>query len=185
VADTSVRPAGPDDAPALAAVQAAAWQQAYEGHLPAADLVGLVAAAGSPESAAAWEAAVRAAPSPRHRVLVALDHGEVAGFLALAPTADPDLDPAADVEMQVLCVAPQRTGAGHGSRLVNAAADVLGEVGVRTLTVWVSAGEERLRAFLEAAGWAADGATRRLDLRGDGVVLVDQARLRTALGAGE
>jgi len=185
VADTSVRPASPDDAPALAAVQAAAWQEAYEGHLPAADLAGLVAAARSPESAAAWEAAVRTAPSPRHRVLVAVDHGEVAGLVALAPTADPDLDPAADVEVQALCVAPQRTGAGHGSRLVNAAADVMGELGVRTLTVWVSAGEERLQAFLGAAGWAADGATRRLDLRGDGAVLVDQVRLRVALSAGE
>ena len=178
VADASVRPATPDDASAVARVQAAAWREVYAGVLPEP----VLAAMDSPESAQAWAAAVRGAPTPRHRVLLALEGTEVAGFVALGPAGDPDLDPEADAELYALCVDPSRTGAGHGSRLVNAAADVMGGHGVARLHVWLSASEQRLRTFLESAGWAPDGATRRLDLHGDGAVVVDQTRLSTRIG---
>lgn len=177
MADASVRPASPEDAPAIARVQSAVWARVYGGVLPRAALEVAVGDA----AVATWEQAIGLPPSPRHRVLVAVSGDAVAGFAALGPAEDPDLAEVAAGEIFALCVDPQREGAGHGSRLVNASADVMSGLGVAHLHVWLSPYETALRRFLEAAGWAADGAHRRLDLRGDGAVVVDQTRLATAL----
>lgn len=177
MADSSVRPARPGDAVAIARVQAAAWAQVWARVLPA-EVLGAV---GSEEAVATWSEAVGAPPSPRHRVLLALAGEEIVGFAAIAPATDPDLDPVRDAELHALCVAPERGGAGHGSRLVNACADVMRGLDVAHLCMWLSGPEERLRRFLEQSGWADDGARRGLDLRGDGAVVVEQVRLSTAL----
>lgn len=179
--DASVRPATPRDATAVCALQAAVWSQTYAGLLP----VDTLHAAGSAEAVATWERAISTPPSPRHQVLVALAGEQVVGFAALAPATDPDLDPAGDAELHALCVAPDRTGEGHGSRLVNATADVARGRSVARLHVWLCGRETGLRRFLEGAGWAEDGARRRLDLRGDEQVVVDQVRLATSLAGGD
>lgn len=176
--DASVRPATPADAAAIASVQAAVWSQVYAGLLPPETL----AAAGSADARATWEQAIGTPPSPRHRVLVALAGDEVVGFAAVSPATDPDLDPDADAELHAVCVAPDRAGQGHGSRLVNATADVMRGLAVAHLHVWLSDREAGLRTFLETGGWADEGARRRLDLRGDEEVVVDQVRLGTSLG---
>lgn len=178
MADVSVRPATPADAAAVARVQASVWSRLYVGLLPPDAL----AALDSPESVSSWRAAVTAPPTPEHRVLVALDGTEVVGFAAFAPAADPDLEPDTDAELQVLCVAPDHAGGGHGSRLVNASADVARDHGFEHVHVWLTEREDELRAFLGKAGWVDDGARRSLDLRGDGEFLVDQLRLRTTIG---
>lgn len=176
MADASVRPAVADDASGIARIQAAVWH-AVHSDLPEA----VLDAVGSAEAAAQWATAATDPPSPRHRVLTALAGERVVGFAALAPASDPDTVPALDGELLALCVDPADSGGGHGSRLVNAAADLARIDGVAHLHAWLSDAEADLRAFLVGAGWAADGATRSLDLVGDGVVLVDQTRLRTAL----
>jgi len=178
MADASVRPAVPADAGDIARVQAAAWSRTYAGLLPAEDL----AAAGSDRAEATWRDAVASPPSERHRVLTALSGQQVVGFAALSPAADPDLVPAQDGELHALCVDPERAGAGHGSRLVNAAADVMRAAGFEHLTVWLTEREGPLQDLLQKAGWEPDGAARSLDLRGDGEVLVGQVRLRTRIG---
>lgn len=177
MADASVRPATPDDAVEIARIQAACWRRVYAGLLPDEAL----ASVGSAEAEQSWRDAVDAPPSGRHRVLTALAGDVVVGFAALAPAADPDLLPAVDAELQALCVDPEHAGAGHGSRLVNATADVLRSAGFERIHVWLTGREPELRAFLERAGWADDGARRSLDLRGDDEVLVDQVRLRTSI----
>ncbi|MEO7981917.1 MAG: GNAT family N-acetyltransferase, partial [Sporichthyaceae bacterium] len=177
VADASVRPATDDDAPALARIQAAVWARVHADRLPAE----VLEVVGSEGAAAQWRSAVTEPPSPRHRVLTALAGERVVGFAALAPASDPDTIPSLDGELLVLCVDPSDTGAGHGSRLVNAVADLARIDGVRHLHSWLADDEADLRAFLVGSGWAADGATRSLDLLGDDAVLVQQSRLRTAL----
>jgi GNAT superfamily N-acetyltransferase len=178
MADVSVRPATPADAAAVARVQAGVWSRLYVGLLPPGEL----AALDSPESVLSWRTAVASPPTPKHRVLVALEGAHVVGFSALGPAADPDLVPGLDAEIQVLCVAPDRTGSGHGSRLVNASADVARDDGFDHVHVWLTEREDELRAFLEKAGWVDDGSRRSLDLHGDGEVLVDQVRLRARVG---
>ena len=86
-----------------------------------------------------------------------------------------------DGELLALCVDPAETRQGSGSRLVNASADIARGDGFHHLHAWLAAAESVLRAFLTEAGWEEDGATRSLDLRGDGEVVIEQARLRTAL----
>lgn len=176
MADASVRPASPGDAPAIAAVQAAVWSQVYAGVLPDE----MLAEVAGPDGLAAWERAVELPPSSHHVVLVAEAAGEVAGFAAVAASGDPELSPD-EAELQALCVAPEHAGVGHGSRLVNAVADVMSGLGVTVVRVWVAAYEDALRRFLEQAGWAEDGARRRLDLHGDGAVVVDQVRLAVSI----
>jgi GNAT superfamily N-acetyltransferase len=112
--------------------------------------------------------------------LVAEAGGEVVGFVALAPTTDPDAESATDAELVAIGVLPDRLREGHGSRLVNAAVDHLRQDGFVTARVWVT-GSDPLRPFLEGAGWAADGAHRSLDLHDDGTVVVAQVRLHASI----
>lgn len=173
-ADTSVRPARPGDAPAIGRVQLTGWRAAYAGILPAAVLDGLSAEA----LAEQWRTATERPPTPRHRVLVALDEDRVVGFAALGPATDADRDPDRDAELYLLLVDPAATGAGHGSRLLQAVADHLREDGFSTAVSWLLAADEGLAGFLIGAGWAPDGSTRDLDVPGHGV---RQVRLHTAL----
>ena len=136
----------------------------YGGVLPAETL----AAVTDEDAAETLAAPPRAPRRRRHRVLVALEGDRVVGVAALAPAADPDTVPALDAELHALCVDPDEEGHGHGSRLVNASADVMRDDGFSHLHVWLGEPRAGLRAFLEGAGWDADGATRTLDLRGDG-----------------
>jgi ribosomal protein S18 acetylase RimI-like enzyme len=165
----SVRPARATDAEGAAEAQLAAWRTDRE--LPAAVLDGLDLA-GLTEQ---WtEAAVRP-PSPRHRVLVA-----VAGDGEAAPR-DPDRDAVVDGDLLALAVHPDHRRQGHGSRLLQAAADTLVAAGFSSAYAWVEAHDDVGRAFLVDSGWAADGAHRTLDLDGTGAVTLTEVRLHTSL----
>jgi GNAT superfamily N-acetyltransferase len=175
--DVSVRVAWADDAGAIAAVQVRAWQRAYAGVLPA----GVLSALPVDEFAAQWQTSIARPREARQRVLVALERARVRGFAATAPATDGDADPAHDAELAEFVVDPEATGMGHGSRLLHAAVDTMRSDGFHRATLWLNAGDDVLRGFLGAQGWAADGAHRELDLDGDGSVLVKQVRLHTGL----
>jgi GNAT superfamily N-acetyltransferase len=173
-ADRSVRVAWADDAPAIGAVQARAWRESYAGVLPD-ELVAEVDAAAIAEH---WRAAVTAPPTAKHRVLVALERNTVVGFAATAPAADPDVAPT-DGEVVAFHVDADAQRLGHGSRLLAAAVDTLRADGFTRALHWQVVGDDALRAFLESAGWAPDGAHRTLDLVGDGTATLRQVRLHT------
>jgi ribosomal protein S18 acetylase RimI-like enzyme len=178
-ADVSVRIAWPADCAALAQVQVRAWRERYAGLLPAEVLDGLE----SDPIAEQWERSMAKPGDARNRVLVALERATVKGFAVTGPSPDPDADPVTDGELVELIVDPAARDAGHGSRLVQAAADTLRSDRFTAARVWVSATDDAMRGFLTSAGWAADGAHRELDLRGDGEVRVKQVRLHTDLGS--
>lgn len=175
-ADRSVRVAWADDAAAIGAVQARAWRESYAPVLPASLLEQIDEAA----FAETWSAAIARPPTAQHRVLVALERNTVVGFAATAPSEDPDAQPT-DGEIVALHVDPEWLGAGHGSRLLAAAIDTLRADGFTRARIWQVVGDDALRAFLEPAGWAPDGAHRSLDLTGDGTVTLRQVRLHTEL----
>jgi GNAT superfamily N-acetyltransferase len=177
-ADVSVRTARRGDAPALGRLQALTWRETYADLLPADRLAAL-----TPDAVtASWSAAISAPPGPRHRVLVGLEAGEVVGFAAVGP-ADPPTgtDDSSVGELALLLVAPAHRGRGHGSRLVNAAADTLRDNGFDAVIAWVPEIDDARIAFLAAAGFAIDGATRTLDLSGDGRSVLREARLVATL----
>lgn len=179
MADRSVRLAWALDAPAIGAVQARSWRRSYADVLPDSAL----AAVDADGFAEAWRQAVTAPPSARHRVLVALERNDVVGFAATAPSEDPDARPS-DAEIVAFHVDPDALGAGHGSRLVAAAVDTLRADRFEHARIWLVAGDDAVRGFLEPAGWAADGAHRELDLTGDGTATLRQIRLHTDLRDG-
>jgi GNAT superfamily N-acetyltransferase len=175
-ADVSVRVAWSDDAPAVAALQARAWQASYAGLLPPEALALDVDA-----TAEAWAAAMRSPGDARNRVLVALERNRVVGYAVVSPAGDPDCDPVADAELQDFVVDPDERGAGHGSRLLQAVADTMRADRFTRAVTWTVADADELRRFLLDAGWAADGAHRELDLDGSGSTTVKQVRLHTSL----
>ncbi len=175
-ADVSVRVAWADDAEAIAAVQVRAWAEQYAAVLPS----GAVPDDPAPV-AEAWRASLARSADARNRVLVALERNRVVGFAVTTPAADPDCDPVADGELAELVVAPGEQGKGHGSRLLQAAAETLQADRFTRAVSWTIATDDARRAFLVGAGWAADSAHRELDLDGTGATTVKQVRLHTAL----
>lgn len=173
MADVSVRPARAGDSAAIADLQLRTWQEAYAGLLPPDALTALHDA----DAEARWRDAVVAPPSPRHHVLVAVDAGRLAGFVACGPATDDDLDPENDAELVALVVASDHQRRGHGSRLLAAAVDTLREDGFATLVIWLFESDAATQAFYESTGWSRDGAARALEM-GEPVT---QVRMHTAL----
>ena len=173
-ADVSARVAWADDADAIAAVQARAWQEMYADVLPADALTP------HPEP---WRAMLSRPADARQRVLVAMDRHRVVGFALTAPATDPDRDPVSDGEVADLTVDPEERGRGHGSRLLHAAVDTLRADRFSRAVTWAVASDDALRGFLTGAGWAPDGAHRELDLDGTGATTVKQVRLHTDLSS--
>jgi len=174
MADVSVRPARPDDVPEIARIQLLTWRTAYARIVPAAVLESVNDAHAREQ----WSAAVQHPPSPRHRVLVAVEGASPVGFAALTPAEDDDLDTAVTDEVAALLVEPRWGRRGHGSRLLAAAVDTARDAGVSSLVTWVFAADAASQDFYESAGWAADGARRELDMGGE---LVTEVRLHTSL----
>ncbi len=163
-AEVSVRPAVRADAAEVARVQEEAWRAA-------ATVPGTVLDGWDPEAVtASWTAAIVAAPTPAHGVLVALDEGRVVGFTAYGP---PELSPderphpaGPSTELAVLLVEPRWGRRGHGSRLLAAVADLTRTTGAARLQTWVAEGDVVTAGFLESAGWDRDGWVRTLDADG-------------------
>jgi GNAT superfamily N-acetyltransferase len=176
-ADVSVRLAWSADADAIGRLQVRAWQDSYADAVPPEVLADLPVDA----FAAQWEISISRPREARERVLVALERATVRGFVATSPTQDGDADPAVDGEIVELLVDPDHRAAGHGSRLLHAAADTLRADRFQRATIWLNATADDLRSFLVAQGWDSDGGHRELDLYGDGAVTVKQVRLHTTL----
>lgn len=168
-----------EDATAIAAIQVRAWQRAYADVLPA-DLLSVLPA---DEFAAQWTESITRPRDARQRVLVALERATVRGFAATVPATDADASAATDAELTELVVDPSTPRAGHGSRLLHAAADTMRSDRFTRATVWLNVTDDALRSFFLGQGWGADGAHRTLDLHADGSVVVKQIRLHTDLSA--
>jgi GNAT superfamily N-acetyltransferase len=176
MADVSARPARPGDAERVARVQLGTWRTAYGDLLPpeALDL---------PEEqvAAMWLRAVEVPPSPRHRVLVALEGDAVVGFAASTPAEDDELDPATTAELTAVLVEPRWGRRGHGSRLLAACVEGWRQDGARLAVAWAWESDVATRGLLTGAGWDLDGTVRGLDT---GRRVERQVRLHTSLVEG-
>jgi GNAT superfamily N-acetyltransferase len=181
-----VRPARPSDAAEIGRIQLATWRYAYRRILPRAVLQGLDEA----WVAHRWQTSIEAPPSPRHRVLVAVEQAEtdyLVGFAAagqidetaLAPDENPsDLIRPDIAAVTDLLVEPRWSRRGHGSRLLAACVDHWRSDGFVRAVAWAFATDRTYQTFLTSAGWELDGTARALDMDG---TLVDQVRLHTAL----
>jgi GNAT superfamily N-acetyltransferase len=191
-----VRPARLDDVGEIARIQLTTWRVAYRRLLPKHVLDSLDEA----WIARRWQDAITHPPSPRHRVMVAVEQRDppfdgpstgpgsayVVGFIASGPadetTLAPDEDHTAlsdDVAAVIdLLVEPRWGRRGHGSRLLAAAVDSWRTDGFATAVAWTFVDDPVTRTFLESTGWAPDGASRSLDVED---LLVPQVRWHVAL----
>lgn len=178
-----VRPARTTDAPEIARIQLTTWRTAYRTLLPRTILDGLDEA----EMTEAWLAAITEPPTPRHRVLIAVEQADedyIAGFAAAGPADHealaPDEKPLPDdvVAVTDLIVEPRWGRRGHGSRLLAASVDLWREDGFTTAVAWAYQQDTVTTTFLTSAGWEPDGVTRALDVDD---LLVAQLRLHAAL----
>lgn len=153
MADVSVRPARPEDAERVARVQLSTWRTAYADLLPpeALDVPEV-------QAAALWLGAVESPPSPRHRLLVAMERDELVGFAASGPSDEVDA-----VELMTLLVEPRWGRRGHASRLVAASVEHWRGDGFTTAVAWAWERDPATRGFLTGSGWEPDGAARGLD----------------------
>lgn len=159
--DLALRPAGPGDGAAIAAVQRRAWRDGYRGLLSDAFLDDLDFG----YLGAYWTGRATVRPTPRHRLLVAGPRGEVHGVVDAGPTRDDDAPIGPDGlpltgEVRSLYVDPSAQGGGLGAVLLDAATDELVAQGSAEVVLWVVEGNTRARRFYERRGWAADGARK-------------------------
>lgn len=162
MADVSVRPARGGDVADIARIQVETWRFGYASIVPAAVLAAVTVDA----AVAAWTEAVTAPPSPRHRVLVAMEQDSVVGFAALTPADDlqpDDPDPQTTLAIGPVLVEPRWGRRGHASRLMSAAVDHGRTDEMTRAVMWIPEGDTVTREFLIGAGWAPDGLARALD----------------------
>lgn len=180
-----VRPARSSDADEIARIQLATWRIAYRRMVPAHVLDRL----DQEYLARGWSEAIDSPPSPRHRVLVAVEQAEaqhVVGFSASGPADEqalaPDEKPLGDDVAAVtdLLVEPRWGRRGHGSRLLAATVDLWRADGFTAAVAWAYDADKVTQAFLSSTGWQPDGAGRALDVDD---MLVPQLRLHVTLGA--
>ena len=177
-ADVSVRPARAEDALAVGSVMLAAWRRQYADVLPkqALDQLSPLAVADD------WKRSITAPPTPRHAVLVATEGAAIVGYAVAAPAGDAGATAGTVGEIVDLVVDPDRTRAGHGSRLLAASIDHLRNHGYAEVITW-SGDKDRIRLrFLESAGFAEDGGSRTMD-SGPGTASLRQVRLGASIAA--
>ena len=157
-ADVSVRPAVPGDETRIAAIQLAAWRAVH------ADVLGEVVLDSLDEEAFVhqWRQAVTSPPGAGYHVLVACDGPRVVGVASVAPVPPPDPLQAPGGVVLALEGDPADQRAGHGSRLLAAAVDLLRADGADQVQTWVVDGDDAREQFLAGAGLGPDGRTRRL-----------------------
>jgi GNAT superfamily N-acetyltransferase len=179
-----VRPARSEDAGEIARIQLSTWRTAYRRMFPAHVIANLDEA----YLTRGWSEAITAAPSPRHRVLIAVEQGgsasHVVGFVASGPADEQALAPeepplpAGVAAVTDLLVEPRWGRRGHGSRLLAATVDLWREDGFASAVAWAYDADAAMKKFLTSTGWELDGAARALDVDD---MLVPQVRLHVDL----
>jgi ribosomal protein S18 acetylase RimI-like enzyme len=157
----NLRRAALNDAPALARVNAAAWQAAYRGIVPDSYLQRFTVeqrtgrftellAADSGETCAETHAAE--------------SNHEIVGFLILGRCRDPDVDRKTTGEIWGIYVSPEHWREGVGRLLCQQGQSILAGRGYSTVTLWVLEANQEARMFYEAMGFRPDGANKELRL---------------------
>jgi GNAT superfamily N-acetyltransferase len=147
-----LRSAQPSDALAVARVHVRSWQVSYAGLLPDAYLRKL-----KPEDRAPHYNFAGTDPL-QPKSLVAVDAGQIHGFVTIGPSRDPDAKDHG--EILALYVDPDRWRSGVGSALLGAACERLVEMGFCHALLWALAGNERAEQFYLRKGWTPDGSKR-------------------------
>jgi GNAT superfamily N-acetyltransferase len=152
---SDVRRAGPEDASAIAGVQASSWKTTYRGLLDDDALDRMTP--GSRLSQ--WEQALGNGLT----VFVGTEDEEVVAFCSVAV---PPGDGEPIGEITAMYALERAQGRGHGRRLMEAAIAWFRARGCREARLWVLEGNRLGRSFYEKAGWRATGEVQRDEVFG-------------------
>lgn len=148
-----IRPGTSEDAEATARIHVDSWAAAYSLRGPSFDQ--------------RLDLHRRSPPS-----FVAEVDGDIAGFVGVGRSRDPD----ADGELYVIYVDPAHWGSGVGRELIRAGEERMRALGYRHVVLWVLDDNPRARRFYEAAGWRLDGESRPIEFLGQTVPEVRYAK---------
>jgi GNAT superfamily N-acetyltransferase len=162
----ALRFAVPEDASAIAAINAAAGRAGWGAFLPRERL-----AAFEPP-VRRYEAMLGGRTDPGAVVYVATEAEETVGFVSVR-SGDRETG-----EVGALYVHPSRWGGGVGRALIALALETLAASGCREAVLWTEERNERPRRIYETAGWRPDGARRVRDFLG---CRIRELRYRIAL----
>ncbi len=157
----SIRPAGGDDAEAIARVHVASWQSAYGGIMSDEYL----AALSVERNIGAWRETILNPRSSAHTLVMEFE-GAIVGFAGVGPSRDPDAVASLSGEIYAIYVLEDHWGRGAGARLHRAAVDVLRNEGFETVTLWVLVDNHRARRFYQRMGLAADSLEKVEEIGG-------------------
>jgi GNAT superfamily N-acetyltransferase len=155
------------DADAIAHVQVETWRAAYRGIVPDMYLDDMDVS----ERAERWRQR-----STEHRsTWVAECDSKVVGFVAFGACRDGDVSSAVG-ELHAIYVLPDRWRRGVGRALHDRCVAELGGRGFDEATLWALDANPGAKAFYDALGWEADGATVPHDFAGTEMILVRYRR---------
>jgi RimJ/RimL family protein N-acetyltransferase len=166
-----VRRATPEDAEAIARVHVASWQAAYRGLFPDTYLDSL----DWRDRVQTWQEATTDPSSTN--VLVAVSGPQVLGLASSGPPRDREFRAEVCWELYAIYLDPTHWSQGTGTALLTRTIDEL-PPRVRTLVLWVLAGNGRAITFYQRQDFRPDGARKRIT-RGDHTAL--QLRYRRTL----
>lgn len=141
---TALRPAAPEDLPAVVAVFLACWRRSYRGLVPDSTLDRM----SDDDAAGLWRGAF---DDPAGRIVVAEHGGAIVGVTRWTP---------ADATVQSLYVHPDHQGHGTGGALLDTAVAGLAVAGARRPRLWVFEANAPALRFYRSHGWRPDGAAR-------------------------
>jgi ribosomal protein S18 acetylase RimI-like enzyme len=159
--DPLIRPAVPDDAPAIATIHAETWRVAYRGLLPDAYLDDL-----TPDSRLPMWQEILSGRHPQIQVWVVTIDDTVAGFASTNPARD---EPGTG-ELATIYMHPDWMHRGIGRILLAHAESGLVAQGFTVARLAVLRDNHSTRRFYERAGWTTDGTELHEDVLGVPVI---------------
>lgn len=156
---SSVRPARPAEAGAIAQLRIATWRAAYGGMVGDDVLAALTV---DDADVRQREERIRNPPAGVHTLVATAADDEVVGFAVGGPSRDDDLEGDAG-EVYAIYVSAPYWGTGIGRSLMGASMSALRREGFARVTLWVLEGNARARRFYEVAGLAPDGGRKLLE----------------------
>ncbi len=152
----TIRPAAPEDVPALAELHIRSWQWAYRGLIEDEYLDNMSATL---EQRIAARRTQLASLPPETRWWVAEQNGRIVGFAITGLSRDQDVLPET-VEVYAIYLAQDAAGHGIGRTLFAHTVEDLRQRGFERAMLWVLTTNQRARRFYKAAGWMPDGASK-------------------------
>ena len=154
-----LRLATAEDAPVIARVHLDSWRATYRGIVSAS----FARTRTYRRTTARWREFLATTASETYLVQ---SGDKTAGIVTLGGARDTDVDAGHTGEIWGLYLSPTHWRKGIGRQVIAEAERMLKSQGYQVVVLWVLEANDRARRFYEAMGFAADGASKDVDMGG-------------------